>query len=80
MYVSTSVCLDVISSYPLHPASPSEEGPLLHRASDDPADHRVCIWDASPALHEDGLPSSDDPSCPRQVRRPRPMGGRVGPA
>lgn len=70
--------LDLLPSYPLHPPGASEEGPLFHSAADDPADHPVCLWDVSAALHEDGLPPADDPACPSQVGWNVPAGGRVG--
>ena len=70
--------LDLLPSHPLRPPSASEEGPLLHSAADDPADHPVCVRDVSSALHEDGLPPADDPAGPRQVRRPSQHGNKHG--
>lgn len=63
-----ALCLDVVSCYSLRPVRPSEEASLFHRASGDPADHRVRLRDASTALREDGLPASADAPRPCQVR------------
>lgn len=51
---------DLLPPHPLHPPCASEESALLHRSSDDPADHPLCVRDVPSALHEDGVPSPDD--------------------
>lgn len=65
---------DILPPYPLHPPGAPEEGALLHRVADDPADCPVCLWDVPSTLHEDGLPSAHDPAHPHQVGPPRHQG------
>lgn len=63
-----SLLPDVLSADPLHSPRASEESPLLYGSADDPADRPLCLWDVSSALHEDGLPPSDDTAGTYQVR------------
>lgn len=72
IFSSYRLHLDLLSTHPLHPPCAAEERPLLHRSADDSAHHPVCVRDVSSALHEDGLPPSDDTLGPCQVRRLRP--------